>query len=66
MESDMVKKRAVCPRCGQQYTGRAAVSRLDASVLICPDCGTREALESLGVSAEEQEKILDTIHRNQA
>ena len=26
------------------------------------DCGTREALESIGVEPEEQEKILGTIH----
>lgn len=29
---------------------------------ICTDCGTREALESIGVDETEQEKILDTIH----
>ena len=29
---------------------------------ICPDCGTREALESLGVGREEQDKILGIIH----
>lgn len=28
------------------------------------DCGTREALESIGVSADEQEKILGIIHQN--
>ena len=26
------------------------------------DCGTREALESIGVSADEQEKIISIIH----
>ena len=29
---------------------------------ICPDCGTREALESIGVGREEQDKILGIIH----
>jgi hypothetical protein len=29
---------------------------------ICPDCGTREALESIGVDEKEQEEILATIH----
>ncbi len=54
----------VCPRCGQVYTGRSAMAR-DNSGPICPDCGTREALESIGVGAEEQERILETIHRHQ-
>ena len=54
----------VCPRCGRTYTGRSATAR-DNSGPICPDCGTREALESIGVGADEPERILDTIHRHQ-
>lgn len=53
----------VCPKCGRTYTERPAVSRVDNTTLICPDCGTREALESIGVGAEERERIIDTIHR---
>ena len=52
----------VCPKCGHTYTARPAVSRADNTTLICPDCGTREALESLGVNKEEQERILARIH----
>lgn len=44
-------------------TGR--LSRTDGTTLICPDCGTREALESIGVGATEQDQILETIHRSQ-
>ena len=55
----------VCPRCGRTYTERPATAR-DGSGPICPDCGTREALESIGVGAEEQERIIATIHRHQA
>ena len=51
-----------CPKCGKEYKGRGAVSRVDNLTVICPDCGTREALESIGVSAAEQEKILGIIH----
>ncbi len=57
-------RRDICPRCGQSYNGRPALSRVDNETFICPDCGTREALESIGVSTEEQEKIIETIHRN--
>ena len=53
-----------CPICGKQYTGHPALSRLDNSTLICPDCGTRQALQSIGVSTEEQEKILSIIHQH--
>ena len=60
---DNVIRVAVCPRCGKTYYGRPALSRADNETLICPDCGTREALESIGVSAEEQDSILETLHR---
>lgn len=52
-----------CPKCGTLFSERGAVSRVDNVMIICPDCGTREALESIGVDETEQEKILDTIHR---
>lgn len=52
-----------CPKCGKLFSERGAVSRLDNVTIICTDCGTREALESIGVDETEQEKILDTIHR---
>lgn len=55
---------AVCPRCGNSYHGVPAVSRSDSQTRICPDCGTREALESLGVGTDEQERILETIHQS--
>ena len=53
-----------CPLCGAQYGGYPALSRKDPTTQLCPDCGTREALESIGVSTTEQEKILGIIHRN--
>ena len=53
----------ICPKCGQTYIGIPALSREDSKTLICPDCGTREALATLDVSEEEQESILDAIHK---
>lgn len=55
-----------CPKCGCVYTEVPALSRVDNETLICPDCGIREALESIGISKEEQEKIISIIHRNTA
>ncbi|MCM1096916.1 MAG: hypothetical protein NC427_02505 [Ruminococcus flavefaciens] len=60
---NIIARIAVCPRCGQAYHGRPAVSRVDNKTRLCPDCGTREALESIGVDVEEQESILVSIHR---
>ena len=54
----------ICPRCHKAYHGVPALSRVDNKTYICPDCGTREALESIGVESSEQELILDTIHRS--
>lgn len=55
----------ICPKCGKPYHAAPALSREDGNTPICPDCGTREALDSIGVDAEEQEQILDAIHRCQ-
>lgn len=62
MKTEELIKRT-CPLCGSSYTGHPALSRTDNFTLICPDCGTRQALSSIGVEEEEQEKILDIIHR---
>ena len=59
-----ITRTAICPRCGKEYTGRPALSRADNQTPLCPDCGTREALESIGVDTAEQDKILRAIHGN--
>ena len=63
METKELKVR-VGPICGQEYTDRPAISRTDGETPICPDCGTRQALESLGIDTDEQEKIITAIHRS--
>lgn len=60
---DTILRISVCPKCGKAYSEHPALSRIDNTTLICPDCGTREALESIGVGIDEQDKIIDTIHR---
>lgn len=54
----------ICPLCGKAYTAVPALSRTDNRTLICPDCGTRQALASMGIKEEEQEKILEIMHKN--
>ena len=46
-----------CPICGKEYTEHPALSRTDGKTLICPDCGVREALDSIDISKDEQEII---------
>lgn len=63
MKETNITRIKICPRCGQVYHEPPALSRIDNQTLICPDCGTREALESIDVNKEEQEEILAIIHR---
>lgn len=65
MDVKSVTREATCPKCGMVYSAHPAMAR-DGSGPICPDCGVREALESIGVGTEEQERILDIIHGHQA
>jgi len=53
----------ICPKCGQTYREHPALSREDNDTLICPDCGTREALDALGIGQDEQDDIIRAIHR---
>ena len=64
MKSDNTLRLRICPLCGKPYTGHPALSRTDNETPICPDCGTRQALASIGVNPEEQEQIIVTIHRS--
>ena len=64
MKDNNVTELRICPICGRPYSGVPALSRTDNKTKICPDCGTRQALESIGVDKEEQEKILSIIHQH--
>jgi len=59
-----IRKPRICPKCGRSYTERPAILREDNETLVCSNCAAKEALQSIGVSAEEQEKIISIIHRN--
>lgn len=54
--------KTTCPKCGKEYTGVPALSRLDNTTLVCPECGTREALESIGMPPQEIEDIVAVLH----
>lgn len=59
-KSNSIKR---CPLCHKEYKGHPAISRKDNVTPICPECGTREALEGLGISKDEIDKIIMTIPR---
>lgn len=59
---EKIKHLRICPLCGKPYSGVPALSRTDNKTYICSDCGTKQALASIGISEEEQEKILSIIH----
>ena len=59
---DNVRPVRLCPLCGRLYGEPPALSRTDNETFICPDCGTRQALESIGVEPAEREQILAIIH----
>ena len=61
---DNIRQIRVCPLCGKTYGEAPALSRTDNETLICSDCGTRQALESIGIDAEERERILSIIHQS--
>ena len=63
----------LCIECGNIFllcrdteNNRAGITRSKGKngkhTLICPDFGTRDALEAIGISAEKQEEILEIIH----
>lgn len=57
-------EKLTCPLCGLDYTGAPTLSRTDNRTLICPDCGTREALAAIGVS--NPEAVIERIHEYEA
>ena len=63
MKSDITTNGKKCPLCQKIYYEPFALSRTDNKSEICGDCSVKEALSSLGVDEEEQNKILETIHR---
>lgn len=70
------QNKRVCPLCRKEYDGVPALSRTDNETLICPECGTREAIDaalsvpefSAGMTEQEKEEykenVIRKIHEN--
>lgn len=58
----MIKlEKEICPKCNQEYSEIPSLSRMDNKTHICPDCGTRESLELIGINKYEQEETIKRI-----
>lgn len=62
-EQNRHEKAAVCPKCGITYTGYPALPRVDSKTEVCPECGTREALDAIGMEPAEQDNIIAEIEK---
>jgi len=51
----------VCPKCGRTYTAYPALSKIDNVTPICPECRMHEAMDSLKIDKEHQDKIIEMI-----
>lgn len=40
----------VCPKCGKETDRLLALSRADNKTMICDECGTKEALDAVGLT----------------
>lgn len=58
----MIMENKICTICGRAYASPPAVSRLDNITPVCPECGTRQALDAAGINGTEQEKIIQKIY----
>lgn len=56
----------VCTRCGKEFDYPPANSRSDNKSPVCRVCSAAEALEAVGASEEEKERVLAEIaaHEN--
>lgn len=59
-------KTRVCPKCGREYNGYPAISRVDGKTEICGSCGTLEALEAIGMSQKDKDEILSAIQKHES
>ena len=63
MKDDARINGRVCPLGQKIYYEPSALARTDNKTEICTDCSTRQALVTLGIKEEEQNAILEIIHR---
>jgi len=62
METEELRSKRTCPVCGRTYTEPPAISRRSKGMEICPECGTREAIEDWNRDQEERMKERTKTH----
>ncbi len=63
MKNTETIKIAVCQKCKKSYHGIPVLSN-DNKTLICPDCKIEEALDVLGVNADEKSQLKNIIYKH--
>lgn len=53
-----------CPKCGKEYTGKPALSRIDGSK-ICSICGSIEAMDAVGWSEEDKNEVIEMMRQSE-
>ena len=53
----------ICPKCRKNYSAPPALSRIDNKTEFCPLCGTKEALDAVGLT--EGSSIREAILRTE-
>lgn len=58
---------AVCPKCGKETNRLLALSRTDNETMICDECGTKEALDAVGLikGSSMREAILHATQKGE-
>lgn len=61
----MEKKCKKCPKCDRSFERLLALSRTDNETMICDECGTKEALDVIGLTegSSVREAILDVTRK---
>lgn len=54
-----------CPKCKGNFKRLLALSRVDNKTMICDECGTKEALDAIGLTegSSVREAILDAARK---
>ena len=55
------ERKKLCPKCGKEIGDYSTLSKEDNETEICSVCGTREALDAIGIVGEKQEEIISRM-----
>ena len=57
MKESNIERIAICPKCGNAYHGYPALSRIDNTTLICPDCCSKSRNSTFYLAVVEYNRV---------